>query len=119
MKAFWFSVILFAMIILAVALNGIYIIRVSEHLREYSDRLEKENPAALLDELQDYWEYNRRFLSFSMDAITIDEVEKIILSLQVSHQSNDRYEFEKYRVYLNEMAEEISRLERLDIENIF
>ena len=120
MKSFWGSVILFAAIILAVVINGIYIIYVSESLLGYANKLKEEkDPAALLEELQDFWDYNRTFLSLSIDTTTIDEVEKIILSLSASHQMGERYEFEKYRVHLVESAEEISRLERLRFENIF
>ena len=119
MRSFWGSVILFATLILFVILNGIYILDLSERIDEYAARLEKEeDPTALLDELQDLWKQNRKFLSFSIDTATLDEIEKTILSLAVAHQSGDWYEFEKYRAYLSEAAREISRFERLDIENI-
>lgn len=120
MKSFWGSVVLFAIIVFAVIINGIYIIHVSDRLSAYAEQLEKEkNPATLLGELQDFWDYHRRFLSLSVDTATIDEVEKIILALAVSHQNSNLHEFEKHRAYLDEMSKEISRLERLDIENIF
>ena len=118
MKSFWGSVILFAILILSVTLNGIYIKSLSERIGGYAERLEKEDPTALLDELQDLWKQHRKFLAFSIDTITLDDIEKTILSLTVAHERGDGYEFEKYRAYLGEAAREIARFERLDIENI-
>ena len=120
MKSFWGSVILFALLILSVTLNGIYVAHVAERIDQYAERLEteKEDPTALLEELQDLWKKHRKFLTFSIDTVTLDEIEKTILSLVVAHESGNSYEFEKYRAYLGEAAREISRFERLDLENI-
>ena len=80
--------------------------------------LRDEEFTALLEELQDLWKEHRKFLTFSIDTVTLDEIEKTILSLVVAHESGNSYEFEKYRAYLGEAAREISRFERLDLENI-
>jgi hypothetical protein len=123
MKSFCGSVILFTILILAVTLNGIYILDLSERIGQYAERLERdekeEDPTALLEELQDLWKQNRKYLAFSIDTETLDDIEKTILSLIVAYESGDSYEFEKYRAYLGEAAREISRFERLDIETIF
>jgi hypothetical protein len=123
MKSFLGSVILFTILILAVTLNGIYILNLSERIGQYAERLERvekeEDPTALLEELQDLWKQNRKYLAFSIDTATLDDIEKTILSLIVAYESGDSYEFEKYRAYLGEAAREISRFERLDIETIF
>ena len=122
MKSFLGSVILFTILILAVTLNGIYILNLSERIGQYAERLERvekeEDPTALLEELQDLWKQNRKYLAFSIDTATLDDIEKTILSLIVAYESGDSYEFEKYRAYLGEAAREISRFERLDIETI-
>ena len=122
MKSFLGSVILFTILILAVTLNGIYILNLSERIGQYAERLERvekeEDPTALLEELQDLWKQNRKYLAFSIDTATLDDIEKTILSLVVAYESGDSYEFEKYRAYLGEAAREISRFERLDIETI-
>lgn len=122
MKSFVGSVILFTILILAVTLNGIYILGLSERIGQYAERLERvekeEDPTALLEELQDLWKQNRKYLAFSIDTATLDDIEKTILSLIVAYESGDSYEFEKYRAYLGEAAREISRFERLDIETI-
>jgi hypothetical protein len=122
MKSFCGSVILFTILILAVTLNGIYILDLSERIGQYAERLERdekeEDPTALLEELQDLWKQNRKYLAFSIDTETLDDIEKTILSLIVAYESGDSYEFEKYRAYLGEAAREISRFERLDIETI-
>ena len=123
MKSFFGSVILFTILILAFTLNGIYILNLSERIGQYAEWLErvekKEDPTALLEELQDLWKQNRKYLAFSIDTATLDDIEKTILSLIVAYESGDSYEFEKYRAYLGEAAREISRFERLDIETIF
>jgi hypothetical protein len=123
MKSFLGSVILFTILILTVTLNGIYILGLSERIGQYAERLERvekeEDPTALLKELQDLWKQNRKYLAFSIDTETLDDIEKTILSLIVAYESGDGYEFEKYRAYLGEAAREISRFERLDIETIF
>ena len=123
MKSFLGSVILFTILILAVTVNGIYILNLSERIGQYAERLERvekeEDPTALLEELQDLWKQNRKYLAFSIDTATLDDIEKTILSLIVAYESGDSYEFEKYRAYLGEAAREISRFERLDIETIF
>lgn len=121
MKSFLGSVILFAILILAVTLNGIYILNLSERIGQYAERFERveEDPTALLEELQDLWKQNRKYLAFSIDTAALDDIEKTILSLIVAYESGDSYEFEKYRAYLGEAAREISRFERLDIETIF
>ena len=122
MKSFFGSVILFTILILAVTLNGIYILNLSERIGQYAEWFErvekKEDPTALLEELQDLWKQNRKYLALSIDTATLDDIEKTILSLIVAYESGDSYEFEKYRAYLGEAAREISRFERLDIETI-
>lgn len=120
MKSFFISVILFIIIIVAVILNAVYVSYVSRRLSDFCDALsDKKSSAALIKELQSFWEKHRPWLSFSLDNAQTERIEKIIRSLELSTKHGEEYDFEKNRMLLEEASREIGRLERLRAENIF
>ena len=120
MKAFWISLALFLLVIGAVIANAAYISYISDRLEEYSKSIQyNKSPADLIEELQDFWDKHRKFIGLSMETPEIDSVEKTILSLKLSYEEGQEFEFERCRLLLAKASREIKRLETFSIENIF
>ena len=120
MKAFWFSVVLFIIIVGAVVGNSFYVSFLSDSLDRYTKEIENsESPAALINELQDFWNTNRKFAGLSIETPELDSVGRIIVSLRLAYEEGSEFEFKHSLLMLSEASREISRLERLSLENLF
>ena len=120
MKEFWFTIILFIIIIGGVIANAVYVSTVSERLEWFAEEVDiGKDSDVLIDQLQNYWDKHKRFIGISVDTPQVDAVEKIILSLRLSYDRGESFEFEKYRLHLSEMSREISHLETLSLQTVF
>ena len=121
MKAWIISLCLFVLLIGAIIGNAVYIHRVAAHLCAAADSLCFENAqtAETLDELMAYWDRHRAFVSLSISYRELDRVCETLISLRAAYDTQNASDFECYRRLLLDAADEISRLERFSVENLF
>ncbi len=121
MKAWIISLCLFLLLIAAIIGNAIYIHRVAAHLCAVTDALcfEGAKTGEALDELAAYWDRHRAFVSLSISYRELDRVCETLISLRAAYNTQNASDFECYRQLLADAADEISRLERFSVENLF
>ena len=120
MKGLWASLVLFALMLGFVIGNAIYVKHVADGLARFANDLKNnESPAALLEELQDFWQKHKKFLGLSVETPSLDSVDRAILSLKSAIETNEPFDIESNRLLLEELSRELERVERLSFENIF
>ena len=120
MKDLWIALILLVLILGGIIANSFYIFSVSSKLENITEKLDyNKDPEPLIDELENFWKENRVLLSFSVDTPQLDSIDIIILSLRLAYESEEEFEFEKYRLQLSEVSKEISILERFSLQTVF
>jgi len=121
MKAWIASLCLFLLLLAAIVGNAIYIHRVAEHLCGITDALCFEGPDTedALNELASYWERHRSFVALSIGYRELDHVCETMISLRTAYDTRNASDFECYRQLLSDAVQEIARLERFSVENLF
>ena len=120
MKAFWASVILFALLVTAVSVNAVFVHRFTHKLIHTAHRLEQaEKRDALLRDLENDWNRNRTWLTLSMKQSDLNRVDELLVILRWAHDEQNEDSFLKHRALLVQVATEFNRTERLSLQNIF
>ena len=121
MKAWIASLCLFLLLIGVIIANAIYVHRVTDHLREATEALvfDEASTADALDALWEYWNRHRALIALSIGFRELDHVCETMISLRASYDTRSASDFEQYRRLLADAADEISRLERFSVENLF
>ena len=113
MKAVPVSISLFILLIICVALNSVTIRNAESKIIEYAEVLrQKGDRAEIIDELEDYWEKNRKFIGLSIPHSQLDKTTDTIILLRHANTSHDEEEFLKHLDLLEECAKSIGRMER-------
>ena len=121
MKAWFFSLCLFLVLIGMIIANAIYVHRTSKHICSLLETLSFEGAATknTLDELQRYWDQHRPFIALSIGYRDLDHVCETLISLRASYEVQSAPDFELYRQVAADAVRDLGRLERFSIENLF
>ena len=122
MKFFYIALIALTLIIVIIAVNSLYINKVSKSLLEQIDRLDKtplENSQALVDGIYDYWQAERDWVSISVSYMELNRIDDHVVTLKTAYNEKNDYDFKKAINLLRDAAKELSRLEKIDLSNIF
>ena len=118
-KSFIATLFLFSAICGIIVTNNIYIKRTAEHIVEsVSDEAFSEDPKGAAAELEDFWSKNHPIVGLSVGYKELDRMSDLIIDLKVQLELGNHKEAERLRVMIVECADEISRLERFDLENL-
>jgi hypothetical protein len=121
MKGFIVTIILFAILILVIVTNGIFVNNVHKEMYALTESLSPspslENEK-LIFEIETLWKSKKRLLSISVSFSQIDEVTKRIDALLASNHLNDASQTAINIKLLQNSIDAIKRLEMLSIENI-
>ena len=122
MKSFIITLIIFSTLLGIIATNFFYINKVGDELKEKAETLDISNIEeckAQLDELYLYWKDNETMISFSVSYTELNCVDDNITKMMTYLEHNDIVNFECYRASLLNAIEEMRRLEKLLLKNIF
>lgn len=121
MKAWIVSLCLFILLIGIIIGNAVYVHRVADHLCStlHALHFEDAKTAATLEELDAYWQRHHPFISLSISYRELDHVSETMISLRAAYDTQNVSDFEGYRQLLLDAADELSRLERFSVENLF
>ena len=120
MKSFVISLVLFSLLTATIVLNYSYINKCAEFLIGTSEKLSFEaEDAGGIKELEKFWDKNRDIIGLSVSYREIDHFCETLISLRSYYESGNRSEFENSRAILIDAAEELARLERFSVGNIF
>lgn len=119
MKAFLASTLLFFVLLSLIIGNAVYVHRVSAHIRDELESMNPSNREETLAALEAYWQRHRKYVALSVSYRELDHLSELLLSLRACLDANDQEDFELYRKIAIDAADELSRLERFSIENLF
>ena len=119
MKAFLASILLFFVLLSLIIGNAVYVHRVSAHIRDVLERMDESNAEESLSALEAYWQRHRKYVALSVSYRELDHLCELLLSLRATLESENREDFTLYRKIAIDAADELSRLERFSIENLF
>lgn len=117
MKSFIFSTLLFALILLVIVTNSLYVHRVCDELAELAHAA---TPTSLTtaDALCEAWQRHRTYFSLSIHEEQIERMDDITQGLKSATANHDRAEFEKNLFLLEELLEEFLNNEVFSLQGI-
>ena len=121
MKAWIISLFLFAAMLAVIIGNAIYVRHVTEHVVQELQSLSVSDPfsAERLERLDAYWQHHKKYVALSISYRELDRLCEMLLSLRVAQDEKNAVNFELYRRLSVDAAEEVARLERFSVENLF
>ena len=122
MKTFYFSLIVFLLLIIVITVNSTYINIKSDELIELTMKLsspESRDCSAELEELEELWGECEKLFGFSVLMSDANYVSEAIISLRTYCDKNDETEFERQKMLLVDKLEDIKTLESFSLESVF
>ena len=119
MKAFWASVILFAVLIACIWANAVYMQKTAQAMHSLSAKLnEPQQREATLAKLEEAWENSRTVFSLTVGYRELDRFDEILTQLRWAYESKNAAEFTRFHRLLEDAIDELIRTERFEIENL-
>lgn len=119
MKAISATLILFALLIVAVITNSIYVRSVSQKIGNIAEDLKTAPSKEAISDLKSIWSKNKPYLNLSIRANEIEQMNDLIESLEASYNAQNEAEFQKYCILISELAEEFSHYETISPNSVF
>ena len=119
MRSFIITSLLFAVMIVSITANAIYVSRTADRIKDHVESEEFEKaPETAMTALESLWEDNRILLELSVGYKEIDLISELILDLKHYVNEGNTEESKRIRILISDATDDISRLERLSIENL-
>ena len=120
MRSFIITLVLFGAVCTAIFFNCSYINRVSGYIEDcVSDDVFDSDPDGSIDALDSFWQKSIPWVGLSVGYKELDRMSDLILDLRTYFELENDSEVTRVRVLIKETASEISRLEKVSIENLF
>ena len=120
MKAFWISLILFALLLMATAGNALYIRRVTDRIYAITESLSiPEARADSLAELETLWKKQEPWIGLTVGFRELDHFGELIVQLRWAQDTQNEAELLRYRALLRDAIKELRRAEEFSVENLF
>ena len=116
MRSLKISLILFAILLICITVNSIYIHYCTQRLLELTDEVAH---GASTDSLVAFWETNRKFIGLSISETQLDNISRLIVSVGCHQKSGQDEELKESLALLTDAAQNMRRYEELSVENIF
>ena len=116
MRSLKITIFLFSLLIICIIFNSLYIRRCSEVLEDSAEAL---LTGAQAEELEKFWEENRKYIGISVSENQLDNISRLVISAKYNQKHGDRAALEKDVALLMQAAEGLRRYEELTVENIF
>ena len=119
MRTFIITLALFFAVISMIVINSIYVRDITSTITDYaSDEEFNKAPEDALERLESFWNKNKLFLEFSVSYRETDRMSEYIIGLRECINNKNTDEAKRIRTLIADCAADISRLERLSIENL-
>lgn len=119
MKSFAASLILFAIMITALTINGIYINNVTDTLKQSTLSITHNDLSPeQIETIHRYWQKNIDIISISVNFHETESITESILSMKAYANIPDSPEFQYAKSKLLETLDKISLGEKISISNI-
>lgn len=119
MRSFITTLILFAIMIAVIFLNGSYVRQTSLRLEEFvSDDFFEHDPERAIESLDEFWQKNSSLISISVGYRELDRISELIIDLKMYFRFGDTNSVIKTRALIADAANDLSRLEKFNLENL-
>ena len=116
MRSLKISLILFAVLLICITVNSIYIHQCTERLLVLTEEV---SLGASTDTLEDFWRTNKKFIGLSISETQLDNISRLIVSVGCHQKSGQDKELKESLALLADAAQNMRRYEELSVENIF
>lgn len=119
MRSFIITSFLFISVLCVIFFNGNYINSSAEYIVEcVEDSNFEVDPVDSIERLETFWEENQAKVGLSVGYKELDRMSDLIIDLRTYFELGNSGEVKRIRVLIVETANEISRLERFNLENL-
>lgn len=122
MRSLIATVVLFCVMILAATANFIYVNRLADAMTEIADAIpDVDEPMCVekADELCQKWEKHAPFVGLSVGFLTVDKLSEHCQTLRSCAEVGDVYGYYSTLSLLKDSIDDVRRLEKFSIENLF
>ena len=116
MRSLKISLTLFAMLIICIVFNSLYISRCADKLLSQADAILVSRST---EELDSFWKSNKKYIGMSISEIQLDNISRLIVCIHCDIEQKNYANLEKDVALLCEAADGIRKYEKLSIENLF
>ena len=117
MKSFILSIIIFAVLIILVILNSIYVHASCDEMIAISSAI-TPNDIAKAQTLCDVWKKHQPFFSISMHDSHVDKITELTENIKSAVTLGNGAEIKKNIILLNEILEEVKKIEEISFQGI-
>ena len=119
MRSFIATIFIFLLTCTMIFFNNRYVKDCSDHILEAIDPEEFYiDPALHAENLESFWEKKKSFLGLSIASSELERISDLIIELKTFIILENFQEVEHLRVLIGDSANDLSRLERFEIENL-
>lgn len=122
MKSFYLAISAFALLLIIIGINFVYVNSKSDELIAMVEELPSPEDAkcrSAVDALQKKWEECERIFQFSAVRTELNAIGDSIMSLKAYCKGKDSVEFEHHRELLLSAIQEVRRLESFRFGSVF
>ncbi len=119
MRSLIATTVLFILVCGAIFLNNRYIKSTADFICEcVSEDAFERDPSAAIEKLDKFWEKNHPIVGLSVGYKELDRMSDLIIDLRIYHELGNAEEIKRVCALIVECADEISRLEKFELENL-
>ena len=122
MKSLIATVILFCVMVLAATANFIYVNRLADAMEELADAMPSPDEPMCVekaDELCQKWEKHAPIVGLTVGFLTVDKLSEHCETLRSCAEVGDVYGYYSTLALLKDSIDDVRRLEKFEIENLF
>ena len=119
MKVFWTSLIIFSLMLGAIALNAFFIHTTIHSMRNLLSQMDDPTESEIIDQVDSLWKKNRTLISFTVGVREVRMIDESLIELRWAYEIQDDAELRKHRDLLLSETEELLRQESLRFSSIF
>ena len=119
MRSFIATIFIFLLMCTMIFFNNRYVKECSDYILETIDPQKFYTaPVLYAENLEVFWEENKSFLGLSIASSELERISDLIIELKAFVNFENFQEVEHLRLLISDSADDLSRLERFEIENL-
>lgn len=119
MRSFIATILIFIFMCVAISFNNRYVKDCASYICEcISDESFYDDPSTAVNRLEAFWKKNHPFVGLSVGFKELDRMSELIIELKSYTELGNMSEAKRLRMLIIDSADDISRLEKFDIENL-
>ena len=118
MKTLIASIALFAILIIIIIGNVLYVNHVTETIRHYTEQAYVGGSSEPVEKLTRFWQVNKKYIALSVSHEHLDSLSELIIKLEGAYKAGNTAILETTKQLIFDDLAGITRFEKISIENI-